>query len=133
MGWVWRSPPSPTTLVTGLLFVSLSPHCGPHGPQSPERESWVLGGLADALPRVRQLAWRAGGVGEVTVPPSDSWMQEGSQHQATHTPASGQRQSRVEVPVRTLQTVVYDASHVPGIWGELAIISAYGSSRAEMI
>lgn len=38
--------------------------------------------------------------------PSDSWMQDGSQNQATHTPAPGQIQSRVEGPVRTLQTIV---------------------------
>lgn len=33
-----------------------------------QRDSWVLGGLADALPRVEQLAWRARGAREVAVP-----------------------------------------------------------------
>lgn len=65
--------------------------------------------------------------------PSGSWMQEGSQHQATRTPAPRQIQSRVEGPVRSLQTVVYDASLVPQVCGELTIISACGWSRAAMI
>lgn len=60
-------------------------------------------------------------------------MQGGSQHQATHTPTPGQIQCSVERQVRRLQTLVRDASHVPGVWGRLSIVSAYGWSRAGMI
>lgn len=60
-------------------------------------------------------------------------MQGGSQHQATHTPTPGQSQSSVEGQVRRLQTLVRDASRVPGVWGGLSVISAYGWSRAGMI
>lgn len=60
-------------------------------------------------------------------------MLEGSQHQAIPTPTPGQFQSRVEGQVGKLQTSVCQASYVPGVWGGLAIISAYGWSRAGMI
>lgn len=56
--------------------------------------------------------------------PGGSWVQGGSQHQASPTPTPGQIQSREEGQLRRLQTGRRDASRVPGMWGRLCIVSA---------
>lgn len=97
----------------GLLFVSLSPHCGPRGPHNPQRElgPWEPG---RCFTKSRAAGPESMGHRGSHCAPGSSWMHGGSKHQATYSPAPGQIQSRGEGLVRGLQTDVYDASHIPG-------------------